>query len=87
MERYLAGECVQVWAELQSLDATIRAEPLYADALSVAHETMQRVRHNIETLIPRLHASGYTFGYGWSRGQDIPEAQRLPIFSPPAPTV
>jgi hypothetical protein len=65
LERYLAGEYEQVWAELQALGAAIREEPLYSDALAVARETMRRVRENLEMLIPRLVAIGYQFGYGW----------------------
>jgi hypothetical protein len=65
LERYLAGEYEQVWAELEALDAAVRDEPLYSDALAVARETMRRVRENLETLIPRLVKSGYQFGYGW----------------------
>lgn len=65
VERYLAGEYEPVWAELQALGEAIREEPLYSDALAVARETMWRVRENLETLIPRLVAIGYQFGYGW----------------------
>jgi hypothetical protein len=63
LERYLAGEHEQVWADLLALGDRVRQEPLYADALAVARETMRRVRHNIEVLIPRLTAWGYHFGY------------------------
>lgn len=48
-----------------ALGAAVRAEPVYADALAVARETMRRVRANIEMLIPRLVKAGYQFGYGW----------------------
>jgi hypothetical protein len=65
LERYLAGEYEQVWAELEALGAAVREEPLYSDALAVARETMRRVRENLETLIPRLVKAGYQFGYGW----------------------
>src|SRR5262245_2042430 len=65
LDRYLAGEYEQVWAELVALDGVVREEPIYSDALAVARETMRRVRWNIETLIPRLIAIGYQFGYGW----------------------
>jgi hypothetical protein len=65
LEHYQAGEYEPVWAELQVLGAAVRAEPLYSDALAVAHETMRRVRQNLEWLIPRLVAVGYQFGYGW----------------------
>lgn len=51
LARYVASEHEQVWAELQSLGAAVREEPVYTDALAVARETMRRVRHNIEMLI------------------------------------
>jgi hypothetical protein len=62
LERYRAGECQQVWAGLLAQGAAIREEPLASDAWAVAQETMRRVRHNIELLIPRLRALGYRFG-------------------------
>jgi hypothetical protein len=62
LERYRAGECQQVWAELLAQGAGIREEPLASEAWAVAQETMRRVRHNIELLIPRLQALGYRFG-------------------------
>lgn len=65
LERYQSGECKQVWAELLSHGKSVRKEPLLSEARAVAHETMQRVRFNIERLIPRLIAVGYQFGYGW----------------------
>jgi hypothetical protein len=65
LERYARGEHEQVWAELVALGAAVREEPVYADALAVAHETMRRAHCNIEMLIPRLVAVGYQFGYGW----------------------
>jgi hypothetical protein len=65
LERYERGEYEQVWEELLALGAAVREEPLYADALAVARETMRRARHNIEVLIPRLVRVGYQFGYGW----------------------
>jgi hypothetical protein len=65
LQRYLAGDHEAVWADLLSLGAQVRAEPLYTDALAVARETMRRVRENLERLIPRLVAAGYQFGYGW----------------------
>lgn len=61
LERYRAGDCEQVWAELLAHGAAIRTEPLLSAALGVAHETMTRVRANIEVLVPRLTASGYRF--------------------------
>jgi hypothetical protein len=63
LERYLRGECEQVWADLLALGGRIREEPLYAEAQSVAHETMTRARANIELLVPRLHTLGYRFAH------------------------
>ncbi|HYF63031.1 MAG TPA: hypothetical protein VD886_09490 [Herpetosiphonaceae bacterium] len=61
-ERYIVG-------------AVVRHEPLYADALAVARETMRRARHNLETLIDRLPQIGYQF-------IDVDE-----ILGDPAPTI
>jgi len=61
LDRYLAGEHEQVWADLLALGPAVRDEPVYSDALAVARETMRRVRHNIELLIPRLRDIGYPF--------------------------
>jgi hypothetical protein len=63
LERYRQGECEQVWAELLGLGGKVREQPLYADALSVAHETMSRARANIEMLVPRLNKLGYQFAH------------------------
>ncbi|HEY7357273.1 MAG TPA: hypothetical protein VH590_12430 [Ktedonobacterales bacterium] len=99
LSRYERGEHEQVWAELLALDAQIREEPLYSDALAVAHETMRRVRYNIELLIPRLIELGYRFGYGWvteQQGYDaglVASVARLETkrpsmpWSPPSPDV
>ena len=96
LERYLAGDHEQVWAELVALGAAVRDEPLYPDALAVARETMRRVRWNIETLVPRLRDVGYEFGYGWLAEEPyrrftfeaIAEIEReCPHFRPPLPDV
>src|SRR5215469_13080544 len=84
LERYLAGEQEPVWAELQALGGEVRKEPLYHDALAVARETMRRVRVNIETLIPRLEAVGYEFGYRWAQGSDFPSGPAVAVYTPPA---
>lgn len=83
LERYIAGEHEQVWAELQSLGAAVRDEPVFSDAMAVARETMRRVRHNIEALIPRLDSLGYTFGYAWANGRAFPSGHPDPVFAPP----
>ena len=90
-ERYQSGEHEAVWAELTALGPAIQDEPLYSDALAVAHETMWRVRRNIETLIPRLHQLGYKFGYAWAT--QFTPAERLemeqdePVFAAPSPDI
>jgi hypothetical protein len=54
----------------------------------VAEETMRRVRHNIELLIPRLRTLGYRFGEiphdpGWEEWErDFVKA--YPVFQPPS---
>ena len=66
LERYLESaslnhENKRVWAELLSLGADVRQEPLYSDARDVARETMVRARQNVELLVERLHALNYHF--------------------------
>jgi len=99
LDRYQQGACEEVWADLLALGEQVRTEPVYADALAVARETMRRARFNIETLIPRLRACGYQFGYGWvteQQGYDADvvasvarlETQRPSVpWSPPPPDV
>lgn len=87
LERYVAGEYEQVWADLVALGPHVRQQSVYADALAVAQETMRRVRRNIETLIPRLEAAGYQFGYAWAQGQEFPSRPPDPVFAPPLPHV
>src|SRR5687768_1070467 len=76
LERYRAGERVQVWTEMTSLGAGVRAE-IWEEAVEVARETMRRVRTNVERLLDRLPAAGYELGTD-------PEA---PPFVPPPPDV
>jgi hypothetical protein len=61
LERYQNGECQAVWDELLALGDEIRKEPVYSDAQAVAHETMQRVKRNIEKIYQRLQSIGYQF--------------------------
>jgi hypothetical protein len=63
LQRYNAGEREQVWDELLAFGPAVRDEPLYADALAVARETMTRARHNVELLVARLRGNGYKFAY------------------------
>ncbi|HTS27749.1 MAG TPA: hypothetical protein VMH81_17865 [Bryobacteraceae bacterium] len=61
IDRYLAGERIEVWNELVALGEAVRRKPVQADAIAVAKETMRRARHNIEALITRLSSMGYRF--------------------------
>jgi hypothetical protein len=61
LERYLAGEREQVWAELSARGPAIRDEPLFAEAQAVARETMTRARANVALLVQRLTSLGYRF--------------------------
>ena len=61
LERYLAGEHQQVWSELMQAGDDVRRDPLAADALAVAYETMTRVHENVRLLVERLGALGYRF--------------------------
>ncbi len=81
LERYHSGEHKQVWAELLACGAAVRTEPLLSDATQVAEETMRRVRHNIELLVPRLESIGYEFGV---YGEENPiEDYSSPFLPPP----
>jgi Domain of unknown function (DUF6745) len=60
-ERYVAGEYNKVWSELVAMGPAVREEPIVADALAVAYETMRRVEANVRTVVGRLHAMNYRF--------------------------
>jgi hypothetical protein len=72
LERYVNGHCEQVWDELYALGSAVRRLDHVDDAMAVARETMRRVRANCQTLIPRLEALGWRFGY--DRATDVDEA-------------
>lgn len=63
LERYCAGEHAAVWAEMAAVGSAILTEPLRAEALLVAHETMRRARYNITQLHKHLIEVGYQFTY------------------------
>jgi uncharacterized protein DUF6745 len=60
-ERYAAGEHAAVWSALVAHGASVRSDPLAADALAVAYETMSRVDANIRTVVARLAEIGFEF--------------------------
>jgi hypothetical protein len=62
LNRYRAGDRAQVWTEIVGLGPDLRDDEVnLAEADAVAHETMERVRANIESLIEILPAFGYQF--------------------------
>jgi hypothetical protein len=60
-QRYLNGQCVEVWNDLIALGDKVRDKSILPDAQAVADETMRRARQNLEMLIPRLAEVGYRF--------------------------
>ena len=63
LDRYLAGEYERVWEELMNEGASVREGALYIDSYNVARETMRRAAENCRTIVARLKAMGYGFGY------------------------
>jgi hypothetical protein len=61
LDRYLAGDRIEVWNELVALGDAVRREAVQADAIAVAEETMRRARYHIELVITRLAGMGYRF--------------------------
>ena len=60
-DRYQSGEHKKVWSDLVAMDGAVREDPVVADVLAVAYETMQRVDANVRTLVQRLTAMEYVF--------------------------
>jgi len=69
LDRYLSGQCREVWQDLTQLGPAVREEPYRNDALSVGAETMKRARHNVELIIVKLEKLGYRF----TQEADTPE--------------
>jgi hypothetical protein len=65
VSRYRAGEREAVWHEIAEAGPEGRTK----EARTVAKETMQRLRHDLDLLVPRLERHGYTFG---GRHYDLP---------------
>ncbi|HEV2236034.1 MAG TPA: hypothetical protein VGR57_05165 [Ktedonobacterales bacterium] len=89
LEHYLAGEHEQVWDDLVALGERVREEPLHSDALAVARETMRRVRHNLDLVVPRLERLAYAFGAGFfgdmTPAEESEARRQAPVVAPPAP--
>ena len=79
LERYVNGECEQVWDELYALGSAVRRLDHFDDATAVARETMRRVRANCQTLIPRLESLGWRFGYDWATDVDEENIARTAV--------
>jgi len=60
-DRYVAGEHTAIWSELMAQGSAVRSEPLAADALAVAYETMSRVDQNVRAVVTRLGEIGFEF--------------------------
>jgi hypothetical protein len=80
-ERYVNGDLEQVWNDLQSLGPSVRNSETFAQAQTIATETMGRVRRNCETLIFRLGELGYVFD---KYPDGSPRSFRLPPLTPPS---
>ncbi len=78
LERYLNGEHVQVWSELNALGTGVRSGEQLEQARAVAHETMRRVKTNIDTLRERWSARGFRFGYAWAGKRARAEVEQAP---------
>ncbi|PZS11297.1 MAG: hypothetical protein DLM55_01900, partial [Acidimicrobiales bacterium] len=61
LERYRAGDRVQVWTEMTRLGADLRETQGWVDAVEVGRETMRRARVNVERLVDFLQVNGYQF--------------------------
>lgn len=77
VERYLSGECEAVWAELTALGNLRRDDAMWDVAITIAQETMRRVRTNIRTLAERLIQLEFRFGEGLYDEEDKAERERL----------
>lgn len=64
-ERYQQGFYQEVYNDLLAMQEQILDQAVYPDAILVAKALMQRVRLNIEKLVPRLNALGYMFVDGY----------------------
>jgi hypothetical protein len=74
LDRYLNGECQEVWQDMVALGAAVRSDFYYKDVQEVATETMKRARHNVESIVGKLDTLGYRFS---------PQDDENPIFSDP----
>jgi len=64
LERYIAGECEAVWAEMTAVGVAVREPPYAEPAWATARETMRRAKANLELIVERLDRLGYQFWDG-----------------------
>jgi hypothetical protein len=61
-DQYAAGEVKPVWDEIVSAGAALREDASqWEDAVAVAHELVDRIRRNAETIRDHLVGQGYEF--------------------------
>jgi hypothetical protein len=93
-ERYQQGFYQEVYDDLLAMQEQVFEETTYQDAVLVARAIMQRVRSNIEVLIPRVKSLNYTFVDGYLDEEYLhryaPEEQAkinqmYRVFQPPSP--
>ena len=63
LDRYRKGQQMEVWCEMQDLDAGIREPEILPFTIAIVRETMKRCRENIEKLFSSLKAANYPFEY------------------------
>lgn len=61
LERYLAGQHIQVWQELVDFGPIAEGTPRAADAFAVAREATRRVLANLNEIARRTRKLGYVF--------------------------
>jgi hypothetical protein len=69
VERYEAGDRVQVWAELTDLGEAVFDPAYVTDAVAVAEATMNRVATNISTLVQRMNTMNYRYALQYLRNE------------------
>jgi hypothetical protein len=77
LERYKAGECAAVWAEMESLGADLAKPGNAKAAAAVVRETMARAQQNVLTLFQELQSLGYRFAGAPPSKTDYPLELRL----------
>src|SRR5262249_21209251 len=77
-----SGGSETIWDQLRALGDLEEGTPAWAEAYSVALETMRRARQNVERIVAFLRDQGYRFG-----DKPAPFGDAEPPWLPPAPDV